>query len=305
MRPLTIAAGSIADIAFASLDHKLAHALVLVEFAAAAKADLLVLPELLNAYKPFGGPPPQCVTLQELTDQPWQKSMAPLLNHAVKHHLALALPIIYSDHGTPRNAFFLIESDGSVVGKYHKRKLPPPEAAKGVQPDTTPLIPFRGLKVAGAICFDVYFPEVFQSQADQGADLFLVPSLTPGGPYLDFYALHHSAPIVLAYPGMSRIISPLGHTLSQAGFNQETYRFGFAPPLALATLNFNSVSLFGDINQPRIRDIQLKYGSRTRITFDQPSVTFFLESLDPDLHIQSLISEFALIPRRAYFNKYR
>ncbi len=303
MRPLTIAAGSIQDTTFSSLDEKLSHALQLIDFAGAAKADLLVLPELLNAYKPFGVP--GGITLQELIDQPWQRTMAHVIDRAVKHKLALALPVIYFDGQAPRNAFFLIENDGTVLGKYHKRMLPPPEAAHGVKPDITPLIPWRGLNVAGAICFDVYYPEIFQSQADQGADLFLIPSLTPGGAYLNFYALHHATPIVLAYPGLSRIISPLGQDLAQAGFNQETFRFGFAPPLAITTLNFNYVSLFGDINQPKIRDLQLKYGGRTRITFDQPTVTFLLESIDPALDIQTLVQEYALVPRRTYFNKSR
>lgn len=78
-------------------------------------------------------------------------------------------------------------------------------------------------------------------------------------------------------------------------------RFGFGSPIAMATLNFDRVSLLGDLNQEKMLDVQRAYGNRVRMTFDQPNCRFILESRSPDLTVQDVIRRFELTPLRQFF----
>lgn len=68
----------------------------------------------------------------------------------------------------------------------------------------------------------------------------------------------------------------------------------------MATINFDRVTLYGNINQERVVDIERKYGRRVRVQFDQQDYLFFLESCDPDLTVATLMREFGLIASRDY-----
>jgi hypothetical protein len=164
-----------------------------------------------------------------------------------------------------------------------------------------PLLEWEGLKVGGAICFDTYYQGIFEQQAQEGADLFLVPSLTPAGQVLDYYALAYGKPIVLAYPAWSRILDRDGMELAAGGYRCETLRFGFGTPIVMATVNFDAVTLFADFNQEKVVDVQQHYGKRVRIRFNQPNCLFFLESRCPDLPIGEVMRAFGLISRQEYF----
>src|SRR5690606_34322697 len=135
------------------------------------------------------------------------------------------------------NCFHVVSKSGEVLGGYEKMRPTLSELdGAGVTAGAAeqPLIPWEGLQMGGAICFDTNFPEVFASQARRGAQLFLAPSLWPGGSALNFYALHHVTPIVLAYPAWSRVIDVTGQELAAGGYRSETLRFGFGTPIALA-----------------------------------------------------------------------
>ena len=89
----------------------------------------------------------------------------------------------------------------------------------------------RASNVGGAVCFDVFYPyAVFDPQLDAGADLFLIPSLTPAGGLLDYYALVYGVPFVLSYSAWSRILDRDGTELAAGGYRSETLRFNFGSP---------------------------------------------------------------------------
>lgn len=301
MNEKTIAAIALSNRDFESFADKVGEAARWVDHAANSGADLVLLPEYINKFRGDGPGNTRALTLAEAALDDWQKDTAPLFDVARRRNVALGIPVVVREGERFRNSLFLVSGRGEVIGRYDKMRPTPSELDQGVVPGGVQrLMEWEGLRLGGAICFDTLFEEVFRVQAEQGADLFLVGSFWPGGSHLDFYAMRYSVPVALAYPAWSRILDRTGRELAAAGYRSETLRFGFGTPIAMATLNFDRVALYGNINQERIVDIERKYGRKVRVTFDQQNVLFFLESRAPDLTVQDLIREFGLVPFMRY-----
>ena len=136
---------------------------------------------------------------------------------------------------------------------------------------------------------------------EAGADLFVIPSMTPAGAFLDTCAVLYGVPFVLAYSPWSRILDRDGKELAAGGFRSETLRAGLGATLQQATINFNAVSLFADFNGEKIEAVQRHYGPKVRVRFDQSNCLFFVESRSVDLSIGEIMREFGLVSRRDYF----
>ncbi len=301
MNEKTIAAIAMSNRDFDSFADKVAEAARWVDHAANNGANLAVLPEYLNKYRGDGPGNSRALTLAEAALDDWQQETAPLFEVARRRNITVCIPVVVREKDCLRNSMFLVSGQGEVIGRYDKMRPTPFELDYGIVPGgVQQLMEWEGLRVGGAICFDTLFPEVFKAQAAQGVDLFLVASYWPGGSHLNFYAMHYAVPIALAYPAWSRLIDLTGQDLVGAGYRSETLRFGFGVPIAMATLNFDRVALFGNINQERIVEIERRYGRKVRVTFDQQNVLFFLESRSPDLSVCDLIREFELVPFTRY-----
>ncbi len=265
--------------------------------AAADGAHLAVLPETINLLNSRN----RSVPLSDSALQDWRSATAELCSAAADAKIALVLPLLVCENDHPVNRFYLLDKTGEVLGHYDKVAPATGERAAGVLGSLHRPIVWDGLEVGGAICFDVYYPQhVFAPQIALDADFFVIPSYTPAGLLIDAYALTYGVPMVLAYSPWNRILDRDGRELASGGYRQETLRAGFGVPIVRATLNFDSISLFADGNQEKIRDIQGRYGSKVRVRFDQPSCVFLLESRSPDLSVAELIREFDLISRRDY-----
>ena len=298
MNEKTIAAIALSNRDYPSFEAKLQEAAQWVELAAAQGADLAVLPETLNSYQGNGG---AYVSLDDVALDDWQGSTQILLETAVRCRIAMTVPVLVRDKGRLANRFYLFSKQGEVLGHYQKRNPAPGEREASMEAGREPLIQWEGLNVGGAICFDIYYQSVFQQQAQAGADLFLIPSLTPAGDVLNYYALLYGKPMVLAYPAWSRIIDRDGKELAAGGQRWETLRFGFGSPVVTAIVNFDAVTLYADANQEKIVDVQRHYGKRVRVRFDQPNCLFYLESRSADLSIGQIMQQFGLVSRQDYF----
>lgn len=295
MEKRTISVVALSNRDFPSFEDKLREATQWMEVAALQGADLAVLPEYLNVYRGDGWDNPAALSLEEAALDDWQTATAMLFEAAVRLGMAIAIPVLTREGDHLTNSFFLVSAEGTVLGRYQKRQPTENELAHGVVPGQHPLIDWEGLKVGGAICFDANFPRIFDQQARAGAQLFLAPSLGPGGDQLNYYALRYSAPIALAYPAWSRIIDLDGRDLVAGGYRYETLRFGFGSPVYTATLNFDRVRLHSDHNQEKMREVQLAYGRKVGLRFDQQNASFYLESLSPDVSVEEIIREFDLL----------
>jgi Carbon-nitrogen hydrolase len=294
----TIATIALKDGGFASLDETLREAARWVELAAAQGAHLAVLPETINLLHRKN----ESVPLGEYALEDWQGATAVLCETAARSKISLVLPLLVRDNGILANRFYLMSRDGTSLGHYQKRAPASGERASGVASGNSNPILWEDLRIGGAICVDIFYPQVvLDPQIESGADLFVIPSYTPAGSLLDAWAVIYGVPFVLAYSPWSRILDRDGTQLAAGGYRSETLRFGFGSPALLATINFDAVTLFADHNQEKMRDIARHYGRDVRIRFNQENCLFTLESRSADISVKEIVNEFGLISRRDYF----
>lgn len=297
MNEKTVATIALKESGYADLAEVLHDAAHWLEVAANHGADLAVLPETINLLHRSGDTAP----LEEFALEDWRTQTAPLCESAARHGISLVLPLLVREGGVLANRFYVLARDGSEAGFYQKRVPAVGERLAHIEPGCTPPIHWEGLTLGGGICIDVYFPHhVFAPQMNDGADFFVIPSMTPGGTLLDSAALTYGVPFVLAYSPWSRILDRDGKELTAGGLRSETVRAGFGMPLQVATINFDAVSLFPDFNQEKMRDVQKHYGRKVRIRFDQSNCVFFLESRSVDVSIAEVMQQFGLVSRRDY-----
>ena len=298
----TISVIALSNRAFDSLDDKLAEAVRWIEIAAMHGADLAVLPEHLSGYCGDG---PGAAPLSESAVDDWQNQTTRLFEAAAQHGIAVTIPVVTREGKKLSNSFFLISREGKVLGRYQKLQPTQGELDAGVEPGEPGVIEWEGIKVGGALCFDTNFERVFSCQIRLGAQFFIAPSLWPGGSNLNYYALHFSTPIALAYPAWSRIIDIDGKEVAEGGYRHETLRFGFGIPVYTATLNFDRQRFHGDFNQDKIVDIQKRYGMEVGIVFDQQNCSFYVESLSENFTVQDVIRDFGLVPYQQYLSRFK
>jgi hypothetical protein len=272
-----------------------------VAVAAEQGAQLAVLPETINRlHNEKRSVPPEDDAVEN-----WQKETARLCETAARSKIALVLPLLVREKNALANRFYFLSGTGELLGSYQKRVPAPGEISAVAPPTNSTPIRWEGLNIGGAICFDLYYPQaVFDPQIESGADLFVIPSLTPAGSLLDSYPVIYGVPFVLAYSPWSRILNRDGTELAAGGYRSETLRFGFGSPVMQATINFDAVTLFADFNQEKMRDVQRHYGPRVRIRFHQPNCLFTLESRSPDLSVREMMKQFGLVSRREYFARH-
>ncbi len=298
MNEKTIATIALNEAASSSLQDTLSEAVRWVEIAAAQGAHLAVLPETINLLHRHSESAP----LEEFALDDWQTATSILCEAAARSNIALVLPLFVRSNKSLANRFYLLSKDGDVLGSYQKRVPTPAERSLGVEPGNDGPILWEGLKLGGAICIDVYYPQVvFDPQIESGADLFVIPSLTPAGILLDSHAVNYGVPFVLTYSPWSRILDRDGTEMASGGYRSETLRFGFGSPVQIATLNFDAVTLFADHNQDKMNDVARHYGRDVRIRFNQHNCLFTLESRSPDLSVDEVMRKFGLISRRDHF----
>ena len=296
MKIKRIAVISLSNRDFDTFADKLAEACSWVQLAAKMGSDLAVLPEEMNNYCGDGPGNPRALTMEQMALDDWRTTCASLIDCAVRNRIAVTVPLITREPDGYRNGFFLVDRNGAVLGRYNKRRPTIGELDVGIVPgETFPPIPWEdGIRVGGGICFDLNFHDVFADQKKAGANLFLCPSLFPGGSQLNYFAQSLQTPIALAYPAWSRIIDTLGREIAGGGYRHEQLRFGFGVPVYTADINFDSAVFHFDLNQEKIDPILRRYGAAVRLAFDQENSRFALESLAPDLTIGEVAREFGL-----------
>ncbi|GEM_PF-1485370 len=292
---------------FADFDEKLDEACRWIALAAGMGSELAVLPEALNLYRGDGPGNPLALSISQVALEDWMQACRKLLECAAKHRIAVTAPVYVREGKGILNCFYLIGKSGDVLGRYVKTYPARGELDEGVLPAShNDLISWEGLRVGGAICFDMNFPELFQSQRQGGAELFLCPSLFHGGSQVNYFASSLQRPVVVSYPAWSRIIDIMGREVAGGGYRHETLRFGFGAPVYTADVNFDKQLFPLDCgNERKMVDIQRRYGGSVRLETDQDACTFALESLSADLPVRRIIEEFGLVTMDEYMAQYR
>lgn len=193
--------------------------------AAAMKADMLVLPELmLPGYN-----------LAQMHGQPrggaWHKRLAALAKSA-----GCGLTLGYAETKGPLlyNAAVTFDATGSEIAHYRKIQLYGPREHHLFTPgDQYTIFDLNGIKTALLICYDIEFAPHIAALAGQGVQLVLTPTanMLPfshvSRATVPAMAANHGVTIVyanfcgaegdLSYAGGSLIVGAAGEVLAQAG----------------------------------------------------------------------------------------
>lgn len=169
-------------------DKSLAEITALVDREGAQGVDLIALPETWNM---------QYKNQPETLDGPTVTAMQTL---AARHRTYVVCPIDRQDGERRLNSAVLIDRLGRIVAVYDKVYPYWSEFALTpcVQPalTTPPVYDADFGRIGMAVCFDVNFPAVWQTLADQGAELIIWPSAYSAGTSLQAHALNHHFYIV-------------------------------------------------------------------------------------------------------------
>jgi predicted amidohydrolase len=220
----------------------LARAASLVEEAARAGAELVVLPENFA----FMGEEDEKRKIAEPGDGsgPILGAVRELAARAKVHLVAGGMPEKSDDPARPFNASFLVGPDGAVLVRYRKVHLfdvdiphgPTLRESAATTPGETEvtLAKVHGVPLGMTVCYDVRFPELYRLLAARGARIVTVPAaftLTTGKDhwhvllraraienqvFLIAPAQHGKHPRGRQTYGKSLIVDPWGDVLAQA-----------------------------------------------------------------------------------------
>ena len=138
--------------------------------AAAAKADILLLPEgFLTGYElPF------CNNEALADDNPYLRQIC---DAAGKMHIGVIATAITKGTGKPRNSAYVINKQGQILMKYSKvHTCDFADESCLESGDTFHVCDFHGIKLGVMICYDREYPESARILMLKGAEIILVPN---------------------------------------------------------------------------------------------------------------------------------
>lgn len=152
------------------------RALGLAWQAADAGAEIIAFPEMFMLPWVFAEPEPH---YQHLADSPDSSVWEPFKLLAHDKQVVLVCPFFERGiEGRLYNSALVIDTDGTIVGKYRKHHLPPDNERQHWMPDSSPFsaLPTRKGRIGVYICWDNFFPEGARALALDHADIVFGPS---------------------------------------------------------------------------------------------------------------------------------
>jgi beta-ureidopropionase len=292
-RKISIATTSLATFEDVTPPYNLRHpskqenldlGLSLLDAAGKQQVDLACLPEAFttagmlyaastfaNVAEPLDGP-----TFQALAERARRYEM----------YVVAGLPVVVGAQF--QNVAVLINRQGELVGKYAKMHPTDGEIGCGIVPGSQLGVFQTDFgRVGLAICFDINWPDMWATMAQQGAELVCWLSAYPGGFPLQAYAWTHKYHIVSSvWPYEARIIDMMGQILVSGT------RWG---RLITSDLDLDKRLFHTDGQYQQILALQERYGPRIRVQTYSDEHLFTVEVLDPQLSVEDIISEFNLI----------
>lgn len=201
----------------------------------ASGVDLFVAPEMFaTGWLSMNGRDPTPLRLAKRIAQ-----------RAREHGTMIATSLPVRRRGRDYNTFHLWDAHGALVGTQDKIHLWAREAHTTTPGRSTRPLATKAARVGGLVCYDVEFPEVTRSLADQGAELFVVPSAFYTSQSWDLVtrtrALENGCFLAAAnqiggdpkkpHNGESRIVDPFGSVLAQVRAREGIARATLDPGL--------------------------------------------------------------------------
>jgi predicted amidohydrolase len=174
-------------VAGGDVEGNVERALDAVADAAAAGADLVVLPEMFNVgYFAFdryedAAEPLEGATMERLSAAAADHGVGLLAGSVVEDLAATGSAHTPAEEGLA-NTQALFDREGERLATYRKHHLFGYESAESellVPGETLGVAEFEGFTVGMTTCYDLRFPELYRDLAEAGVDLVLVPSAWP------------------------------------------------------------------------------------------------------------------------------
>ena len=154
-------------------ERNLARSVEMIDEAAEANANLVVLPELCNSGYVFNTRAEAQSLAEEIPEGPTCRTW---VDAAARHEMHIVAGIAERDGRALSNSAVGIGPHG-VIGTYRKNHL---WAAENLvfEPGNlgVPVFHTEIGRIAAAVCYDIWFPDVFRLAALQGADILCVPT---------------------------------------------------------------------------------------------------------------------------------
>jgi predicted amidohydrolase len=224
---------------------------------------------------------------------------------AKKHHCYVVCPSYTMRDGKVYNSAIILDREGKVAGVYDKAcpvtTSPDYTDLEGGVTPGSPDIPVFDLdfgRIGIQICFDIGFPENWDSLRKKGAQLVLWPSAYDGGFPLWAYAyLHHYYVMSSVRSGQSRIVDPCGAVLVETQKNT---------PFVVRDVNLDFIVSHLDWNASIPDKIKAKYGDRVDVRRSNPGCSHFIvEPVDSAITIKALQQEFGFESSFQYHDRNR
>ena len=184
-----------------------------------------------------------------------------------------------------RNAAFLIDRNGKIIGQYNKNH-PVAEGENvnmGIRSGRCAQVFQCDFGTVGfAICFDLNFEELLTQYRKLRPEMLLFPSMYHGGLMQAYWAYRCRTHFVSAVAGLpSGVISPVGHTTTTNYFKYVT-----------TTINLDCAVVHLDYNWDRLKRMKEKYGADA--DFHDPDFlgSVLVSCKKNGLSVQDLIKEF-------------
>jgi predicted amidohydrolase len=271
-------------------DDNLKLGLSILEAAGAQRADLACLPE---GFMLAGIPTARLRSLAEPLSGPGVRAVA---DCARRHGMYVVAGFYVLEQGSVSNLAALFDRSGNLVCTYSKVHPTEYEIDDGVISGSEVTVFDADFgRVGFAICFDLNWPDLWRRLKEKGVELVCWISAYEGGFPLQTYAWQHQFPIVTSvWSYHAKVIERSGRVAAA------TSRWG---RIATLDLNLEKQLFHTDCHAHLLLPMQERYGDRVRIETFTEEHLFTLESLDPQLSIGDIVSEFGLTDYLAYIDR--
>lgn len=282
---------------FSSVEQNRKHVMRLLDLALRQNPDMVCLPEAFTTVSASAG------SLDQLAETVPGPTIDAASERAREHNCYIICPVKTKRNSKLWNSAVIIDRSGDILGIYDK--VHPVTSSSdytviedGITPGNE--FPFFDLdfgRIGVQICFDIGFPEGWQSLSEKGAKAVFWPSAYNGGFPLQIYAyLHHYYVVSSVQSDNSRIIDPLGVILTET--DQHTN-------VICRDINLDFVVSHYDFNFSIPDEIMKAYPARVKITSHIDDAHFLVEPIDDSLTIVQLQKEFGFESSLQYHQRHQ
>ena len=200
------------------------------------------------------------------------------------------------DAGKFYNSVVFIDSQGEIIGVYHKMNPTIAELNEGLTPGDKPVVVESAIgRMGGVICFDLNFESLRHQYRKLQPDILIFPSMFHGAFMQQQWAYECRSFFVSALPFVGgAVISPQGELLTTTNCYTK---------YAITTINLDRALMHLDMNMNKFTEIIKKYGDEVKIDIPPYLGSALLYSQSEKRSAMDIVNEFQLELIDDYFER--